>query len=340
MNADKKTEMDRINSIFKRKNRYRTIVLAGVIAAGLAAQVLAQPYPSRPVRIISPFAPGGGNDALCRILSQRLGENLKQQVIVENRAGANGIVGTEVAARSAPDGYTIVLIPSGHAVNVSLYKKLPFDALRDFSPITLVGSSPLVLAVHPSLPVKNVKDLIALAKARPGQLTYVSAGIGASGHLGGALFETLTNTRMLHIPYKGMALAITDLMSGQVTMTFGTSLSVVPHARSGRLRALATTGSKRSPALPDLPTVAEAGVPGYEASLWYGFVGPARLPPEIVQRLNSAIVAVLQMPEIRERLASQGVDPQHNTPDEFAKLLVSDVDRWAKVIQRAGVQAE
>ena len=340
MNADKKTEMDRINSIFKRKNRYRTIVLAGVIAAGLAAQVLAQPYPSRPVRIISPFAPGGGNDALCRILSQRLGENLKQQVIVENRAGANGIVGTEVAARSAPDGYTIVLIPSGHAVNVSLYKKLPFDALRDFSPITLVGSSPLVLAVHPSLPVKNVKDLIALAKARPGQLTYVSAGIGASGHLGGALFETLTSTKMVHIPYKGMALAITDLMSGQVTMTFGTSLSVVPQARSGRLRALATTGTQRSPALPDLPTVAEAGVPGYEASLWYGFVGPARLPPEIVQRLNSAIVAVLQMPEIRERLASQGVDPQHNTPDEFAKLLVSDVDRWAKVVQRAGVQAE
>ena len=340
MNADKKTEMDRINSIFKRKNRYRTIVLAGVIAAGLAAQVLAQPYPSRPVRIISPFAPGGGNDALCRILLQRLGENLKQQVIVENRAGANGIVGTEVAARSAPDGYTIVLIPSGHAVNVSLYRKLPFDALRDFSPITLVGSSPLVLAVHPSLPVKNVKDLIALAKARPGQLTYVSAGIGASGHLGGALFETLTNTRMLHIPYKGMALAITDLMSGQVTMTFGTSLSVVPHARSGRLRALATTGSKRSPALPDLPTVAEAGVPGYEASLWYGFVGPARLPPEIVQRLHSAIVAVLQLPETRERLASQGVDPQHNNPDEFAKLLVNDVDRWAKIVQRAGVQPE
>jgi tripartite-type tricarboxylate transporter receptor subunit TctC len=225
-------------------------------------------------------------------------------------------------------------------VNANLYKKLPFDSIRDFTPITLVASSPLVLAVHPSLPVKNVKDVIALARARPGQLTYVSSGVGASGHLGGALFETLTHTKMVHIPYKGMALAITDLMSGQVTMTFGTSLSVVPQARSGRLRALATTGTQRSPALPDLPTVAEAGVPGYEASLWYGFVGPARLPPEIVQRLNSAIVAVLQMPEIRERLASQGVDPQHNTPDEFAKLLVSDVDRWAKVIQRAGVQAE
>lgn len=311
-----------------------------IVLSAIAAAVAAQPYPSRPVRIISPFAPGGGNDALCRILSQRLAENLKQQIIVENRAGANGIVGTEVAARSAPDGYTIVLIPSGHAVNASLYKKLPFDSIRDFSPITLVGSSPLVLAIHPSLPVKSVKDLVALARARPGQLTYVSAGIGSSGHLGGAQFETLTGTKMVHIPYKGMALAITDLMSGQVTLTFGTSLSVVPHARAGRLRAIASTGTKRSPALPDLPTVAEAGVPGYEASLWYGFVGPARLPPEIVNRLHSAIVAVLQMPEIRERLASQGVDPLHNTPEEFAKLLVSDVDRWAKVVQRAGVQAE
>ncbi len=312
-------------------------ILLAVIAAPAFAQ---QPYPSKPVRIISPFAPGGGNDALCRIVSQRLGENLKQPIIIENRAGANGIVGTEVAARSAPDGYTIVLIPSGHAVNATLYKKLPFDSIRDFSPISLVGSSPLVLAVHPSLPVRNVKDLIALAKARPGQLTYGSAGVGSSGHLGGAQFETLTNTKMMHIPYKGMSPAITDLMAGQVTMTFGTSLSVVPQVRAGRLRALATTGAKRSPALPDLPTIAETGLPGYEASLWYGFVGPARVPPEIVNRLNSAIVAVLQMPEIRERLASQGVDPQHNTPEEFAKLLVSDVERWAKVIQRAGVQAE
>lgn len=320
---------------------FQFVVLAAIASTGwLGPATAQQTFPSRPVRIISPFAPGGGNDALCRILSQRLAENLKQQIIVENRAGANGIVGTEVAARSAPDGYTIVLIPSGHAVNASLYRKLPFDSIRDFSPITLVGSSPLVLAVHPSLPVKTVKDLIALARARPGQLTYVSAGVGASGHLGGALFETLTGTKMVHIPYKGMAVAITDLMSGQVTMTFGTSLSVVPHARSGRLRALATTGYQRSPALPDLPTVAEAGVPGYEASLWYGFVGPAKLPPDVVRRLHAAIVAALQLPDVRERLASQGVDPQHNTPEEFARLLVSDVDRWAKVVQRAGVQAE
>jgi tripartite-type tricarboxylate transporter receptor subunit TctC len=317
------------------------ILPAAMALAGWPVPAAAQQaYPSKPVRMISPFPPGGGNDTLCRIVAQRLVEELKQQVFVENRAGANGIIGTEIAARSAPDGYTIVLIPSGHAVNATLYRKLPFDSLRDFTPITLAGSSPLVLAVHPSLPAKNVKELVALAKARPGQLTYVSAGVGASGHLGGALFESLTGTQMVHIPYKGMAVAITDLMSGQVSLTFGTSLSVIPHVRSGRLRALATTGARRSPALADLPTVAEAGVPGYEASLWYGFAGPARLPPEIVRRLNSAIVAVLGLPDVRARLASQGVDPQPTTPEEFAQLLASDVERWAKVIQRAGIQPE
>jgi len=312
-----------------------TLLLASTVPA-----LAQQPYPSRPVRIVSPFAAGGGNDAICRILSPRLTENLKQQVIIENRAGANGIVGTEVTARAAPDGYTIALIPSGHAVNATLYKKLPFDSIKDFTPITLVGSSPLVLAAHPSLPAKNVKELIALARARPGQLTYGSAGVGSSGHLGGAQFETLTNTKMTHIPYKGMGIVVVDLMSGQVTMTFGTSLSVVPHVRAGRLRALATTGARRSPALPDLPTVAEAGVPGYEASIWYGFIAPARLPPDILNRLHSAIVAVLQLPETRERFASQGLDVLHNTPEEFAKLMVADVARWAKVVERAGVQAD
>ena len=312
-----------------------TLLLASTVPA-----LAQQPYPSRPVRIVSPFAAGGGNDAICRILSPRLTENLKQQVIIENRAGANGIVGTEVTARAAPDGYTIALIPSGHAVNATLYKKLPFDSIKDFTPITLVGSSPLVLAAHPSLPAKSVKELIALARARPGQLTYGSAGVGSSGHLGGAQFETLTNTKMTHIPYKGMGIVVVDLMSGQVTMTFGTSLSVVPHVRAGRLRALATTGARRSPALPDLPTVAETGVPGYEASIWYGFIAPARLPPDILNRLHSAIVAVLQLPETRERFASQGLDVLHNTPEEFAKLMVADVARWAKVVERAGVQAD
>jgi tripartite-type tricarboxylate transporter receptor subunit TctC len=317
-----------------------TLILPVAIASALSPASAQSPFPSKPVRIISPFPPGGGNDTLCRIVAQKLTDELKQQVIVENRAGANGIVGTEVAARAAPDGYTIVLIPSGHAVNATLYRKLPFDSIRDFTPITLLGSSPLVLAVHPSLPAKNVKDLVALAKARPGQLTYGSAGVGASGHLGGALFESLAGVKMLHIPYKGMAGAITDLMSGQVTLTFGTTASVIPHVRAGRLRAFATTGAHRSPALPELPTVAEAGVPGYEAGLWYGFVGPARLPPEVVRRLNAAIVAVIGHPDVRARLASQGVDPQSTTPEAFARLLASDVERWAQVIRRAGIQPE
>lgn len=325
------------------------VMLAIIVSSGWLAPAAAQPatapasgpaYPSRPIRIISPFAPGGGNDVLCRTVAQKLAENLKQQVLVENRPGANGIIGTEAAARSAPDGYTIILIPSGHAVNATLYRKLPYDSIKDFTPITLVGSSPLVLAVHPSVPAKNVKELAALAKARPGQFTYGSAGVGSSGHLAGALFETMTGTKLVHIPYKGMGLVVSDLIGGQVTLTFGTSLSVVPQVRSGKLRALATTGAQRSPALPDLPTVAESGIPGYEASLWYAFVGPARLPPEIVRRLNSEIVAVLGLPDVRERLASQGVDVRSSTPEELGRLLASDLERWAKVIQRVGVRLE
>jgi len=318
----------------------RTSIAAALILVWHAPALAQNAYPAKPIRIISIFAPGGGNDVICRLVAQQLTERLKQQVIVENRVGANGIVGSEAAARSAPDGYTFTLIPSGHTVNASMYKKLPFDSIRDFTPITLVGSGPLVLAVHPSLPAKNVKELIALAKARPGQLTYVSSGVGASGHLAGALFDSMTGTQMVHVPYKGMSPAVSDLMGGQVSMTFGTSLSVIPHVRTGRLRALATTGAQRSPALPDLPTVAESGLPGYEASLWYGFVGPARMPPEIVQRLNTEIAAILAQPDTREKLASQGVDARSTTPDEFARILTADVARWAKVVQKLGLQAE
>jgi len=319
----------------------RTLLIATLTCLAYSTSAYAQQaYPSKPIRFISPFAPGGGNDIISRAVAHKLSENVKQQVIVDNRPGANGIIGTELAARSAPDGYTVVLIPSGHAVNASLHRKLPYDSIKDFTPITLVGSSPLILAVHPSLPVKNVKGLVAFAKARPGQLTYGSAGIGSSGHLGGALFEVLTGAKMVHVPYKGMSLAITDVIAGQVSLVFGTSASVMQHARSGRMRALATTGARRAAALPDLPTVAEAGVPGYEAGLWYGFVGPARIPPDIVRRLNSEIVSVLNSPEVRERLASQGVEATPTTPEEFGRLLVSDLERWAKVVQRAGIRLE
>jgi len=310
-----------------------------VTAAVFAAPVSAQQYPSKTIRIISPFSPGGGNDTLCRTVAPKLTESLRQQVIVENRAGANGMIGTETMARAAPDGYTIGLIPSGHAVNAAIRKNLPFDPVKDFTTISLVGSSPLVLAVHPSLPVKNVRELIAFAKARPGELNYVSAGVGASGHQGGALFEVMTGTKMVHVPYKGMALALTDLVAGQVTMAFATSLSVVPHVQAGRLRALATTGSKRSPALPDLPTVAET-VPGYEVDLWYGFVGPAGLPADIVRSLNAAIVAALDAPDVRQRLGGQGVDVGSSTPEAFGKLLAADLVRWAKFVRLAGIKVQ
>ena len=299
-----------------------------------------QTYPTKPIRIVSPFAAGGGNDNICRIIAPRLSETLKQQIIVDNRPGANGIVGTEITARSAPDGYTIELIPSGHTVNATLYKKLPYDSIRDFTAISLVGSSPLVVAVHPSVPTKNIKDLIALAKARPGDLTYGSAGVGASGHLAGALFEVMTGTKMVHVPYKGMGIVVTDLMGGQLSLSFGTSASIIPHVRAGRLRGLGTTGAERSVALPDIPTVAESGVPGYEANIWYGFVGPARIPAEIVQRLNAEIVGALKQPGVRDRLAAEGVEAHWTTPEEFGRLIATDVERWAKVVQKVGVKVE
>jgi tripartite-type tricarboxylate transporter receptor subunit TctC len=321
--------------------RQRAVYLTALLVLIGWQQTFAQPaFPAKPIRIISPFAAGGGNDAFLRTLAPKLTENLKQQIIIDTRAGANGIVGTELAARAAPDGYTLVLIPSNHTVNATLYAKLPYDSIRDFTPVSLAGSSPLVVAVHPSLPVKNIKDLIAFARARPAQLTYGSAGVGSSGHLAGVLFDSLAGTSLTHIPYKGMSIAITDLIGGQVSFTFGTSLSVVPQVRNGRLRALATTGKERMIALPDVPTVAETGVAGYEAGLWYGFVGPARVPAEIVRRLNAEIVAVLALPDIRERLLSQGVEARSTTPEEFARLLASDIARWAVVVKRAGLRAE
>jgi tripartite-type tricarboxylate transporter receptor subunit TctC len=323
-----------------RSGRRLLVALCAAFSFTLVHAWAQPPYPTKPVRIISPFAPGGGNDVICRIVAPRLSDALKQQVLVDNRPGANGIVGTEAAARAAPDGYTIVLIPSGHAVNASLYKKLPYDSVKDFTPLSLVGSSPLVVAMHPSVPTKNMRELIALAKARPGELTYGSAGVGSSGHLAGALFETMTGTKMVHVPYKGMGLVVTDLIGGQVSLTFGTSASVMPQVRAGRLRALATTGAERSPAFPEIPTVAESGVAGYEASLWYGFVGPARMPAEVVERLNAAIVGILKQPPVRERLADAGVDTRSTTSEEFARLLLADLERWSRVVQRAGVRPE
>ena len=315
--------------------------LTALLALAGGETALAQSgYPSKPIRIISIFPPGGGNDGICRAVAQKMTESIKQQVIVENRTGANGIIGTEAAARAAPDGYTITLIPSGHAVNASLYKKLPFDSIKDFTPLSLAGSSPMVLAIHPSIPAKNVRELIAIAKARPGQLTYVSAGIGASGHLAGALFETMTNTKMVHIPYKGMSLAVSDLMGGQVSMSFGTALSMVPHVRTGRLRALATTGAARSPALPDLPTVDQSGIKGFDGSSWNGVVMPAGTPREIVTRVSTELVKMLKAPEMKEKILQQGGLAVGNTAEEFTAYVKAESDKWARVAKAAQVRPE
>jgi len=313
---------------------------AAVLLALLNTLAVAQTYPSKPVRIISPYPPGGGNDILARAISPKLGELLGQQVIVENRPGANTIIGTEAVSKAMPDGYTMILVPSSHAINSSLYKKLPYDAIKDFAPITLVGSGPLILALHPSMPTRSVRELVALAKARPDVLTYGSAGNGASGHLAGVLFGNLTSTRLVHIPYKGSAPVITDLLGGQISMTFGTSLAVLPHVKAGKLRALASCGAKRTPAAPDLATVAEAGVPGYAASLWYGLLAPARTPRDIVMRLNSEVLKVLALDEVRERLAGQGVDPYPSTPEEFAGLIAVDLEKWARVVKVSGAQID
>jgi tripartite-type tricarboxylate transporter receptor subunit TctC len=313
------------------------LVLAGASAAANGA---APDYPIRPIRLISPFAPGGGNDIVSRTIGVPLSRDLGQSVVVDNRPGANTIIGMELVAKAAPDGYTMIMTSSTQAINATLYPKLPYDSIKDFSPVSLVGASPLVVAVPAASPITGIPGLIAAAKAKPGELSYPSAGTGNATHLGGELFGAMAGVRLLHVPYKGAAPGINDLIAGRLELVFGTSPSVMPHVRSGRLRALATTGAKRSLVVPDAPTVAEAGVPGYEATTWYGVLVPGATPRAIVTRLNQAIVATLAGPEVRERLVAQGVDPVGNAPEEFAAYLRSEIVKWANVIKAAGVKPE
>ena len=311
--------------------------LAWCLAACAAA---AQTFPVKPVRIVSPYPPGGGNDTLARTLTPKLTENLGQQVIVDNRPGANTIIGTEHAARSAPDGYTMVLVPNVLAINPYLYAKLPYDAVKDFAPITLVGISPLVVALHPSVPVKDVRGLLALARSRPGQVQYGSSGIGSVGHVGVSLLESMTAVKLDHIPYKGTAPMLVDVMNGQLSFTFASALGAMPHVKNGRLRAIAVTSAKRSSALPGLPTIAESGVPGYEFILWYGLVAPAGVPADIVGRLNAEIGKALRDPGISAKLANQGVDANPSTPQAFSELIRSELKKYANVVKQTGAKAE
>ena len=309
-------------------------------AAQTASTGSGQAYPTKPVRLIVPFAPGGPGDIQARIIGAKLTETWGQQVVVENRGGANGIIAYELGARADPDGHTVSLISAGFTINASLYPKLPYDSVRDFAPATQISSGPAIVVVHPSLPARSVKELIALARARPGQIIYMSAGTGAPSHLAVELFKTMTKTDFLHIAYKGIAPGITDLLAGQVQVSFPTILAGLTHSRSGRLRALATTGEKRAPAAPELPTVAEAGVPGYAAANWFGTAVPAKTPPVVVSRLSQEIGRVLRMPDVRERLLSQGMEPVSNTPEEFVGYIKSEMAKWSKVVKASGAKAE
>jgi tripartite-type tricarboxylate transporter receptor subunit TctC len=298
-------------------------------------------YPAKPIRFILGYPPGGASDAVARMLVAPLTTRLGQQIIIDNRPGAGGNIAGEITARAAPDGYTWFLGNNGIlATNQALYQKMPFDALRDFATVVLVATQPSVLVVHPSLPVKNVKDLVALARARPGQLNYASSGTGTAGHLAGELFKTLAGLSYQHIPYKGGGPAVIDVVSGQVQFMFATAASVIPHARSGRLRALAVTSAQRSPSVPELPTVAESAIAGFEALTWHGIVVPAATPQAVIAKINAEINAALATAELKERLATQGVEARGGKPEEFAAFLRTEIPKWSKVVRDSGAKAD
>ena len=305
-----------------------------------SCSIHAQTYPAKPVRVIVPFSPGGPADFQVRLMAPKLAEAWGQQLLVDNRGGANGIIAFELGAKADPDRYTLILITAGFTINATLYSKLPYDSRRDFAGVTQLTSGPGILVVHPSVPARSVKELIALAKNRPGQLAYMSAGVGAPSHLAVELIKTLTGIDMVHVPYKGIAPGITDLIAGQVQVSIPTILAGLPHAKAGRLRGLATTGANRAPAAPELPTVAESGIPGYEASNWFGIVAPAKTPPTIIAKLNQDLVRVLGQPDVREKMLTQGMEPVSRAPEAFSKYVDSEIAKWAKVVKASGAKAE
>jgi tripartite-type tricarboxylate transporter receptor subunit TctC len=311
------------------------------IGLGAPAPAWTQPYPAKPVRMVVPFPPGGATDILARVVGQKLGEYMGQPVVIENRGGAGGNIGAELVAKSAPDGYTVLFSTSGViVVNPSLYRKMPYDPVRDFAPVAMAATHGNLLLVHPSLPVRSTKELIALAKAKPGQLNYGSGGIGTSPHLAAELFKVMTGAELVHIPYKGGNPSVTGLLSGEVAVMFASIPSVLQHARSGRLRPLAITSAKRSVVVPDLPTVAEAGVPGYQVDIWLGVLVPAGTSRDVITRLNSGVIKALNAPDVKERLEPEGFEPSGMSPEEFAKHIRAELPVWARVVQAAKLRAD
>ena len=321
-------------------HRSRILNLACVTAIGLSVvDASAQTYPAKPVRIIVSTAAGGSADTLGRLLAQKLTAALGQSVVVENRSGSGGVVGTDVVAKSVPDGYTLLFAYHSHVINPSLYPKLPFDTVKAFAPITQVAVQAQVMNVHPTLPAKNVKELIALAKARPGQLLYGSAGSGSGGHLATEIFDSMAGIKMTHVPYKGSAPALIDVIAGQTQLMIATLITSLPHIRSGRLRAMGVTGLKRSPVLPDVPAIAET-LPGYETVVSYFLLAPAGTPDEIVAKLNAESVKALKESDVVERLARDGADPVGNSPQETARYIAAEIDKWGKAVKASGAHAD
>ena len=313
-------------------NRCNTL-FAGLALAAFCSAAAAQTYPVKTVRMVVGYPPGGPTDLIARIVSQKLSESWGQQVIVDNRPGASGMIG------AAPDGYTLLMVPVTYAVTPSLYPKMTYDAVKDLAPVAQVAAAPFILVVHPTLPVKTVKDLIALARSKPGQLNYASASTGGMPHLAGELFNTMTGVKMIHIPYKGAAPATTDLLAGQVSLMFNNMLSAMPQVKSGRLRAIAVTSTKRSAAVPELPAIAET-VPGYEASGWYAALAPAATPRELIARINNDMNRIMKMPDVMQRLAGDGVEAVGTTPEQFGSYLRQEIAKWGKVVQASGAKAD
>ena len=314
--------------------------IAVVAGTGLFAPAHAQTYPVKPLRFVIPFPPGGGTDTMARVMAPKLSELLGQQVVIDNRGGAGATIGTEIAAKSPPDGYTLLLMTVTNAVGMSLYPNLKYDLVRDFAPITRVATTPHILVVHPSVPAKTVKELVALAKARPGALVYSSSGSGTVSHLGGEYFAHLTQTKMLHVPYKGGGPSVAALLSGEVSTAFATMPSVISYVKAGRVRALALTTAQRSPSLPDLATVIEAGIPNYDVGSWYGLSVPAGTPKDIITRLHAETVKLLGAPDVKQRLDASGFEVITSTPEQYGEFVRTEVERWAKVVKLSGARAD
>lgn len=320
---------------------FRLPVAIALMLSCAAGGVLAQKdYPNRPIRFLVGVVPGGATDILARVIGQKLGENWNQQVVIDNRPGANQIIAAELTAKAAPDGYTLQMVPAGFAINPAMHRKLPYDPIRDFTAISIVAMVPNVMVVHPSIPARTVNEFVAYARARPGQLSFGSSGVGSPSHLCGELLSVLARIEMTHIPYKGQGQTLIDLLGGHLKLGFPSIPSSIQYIKSGRLAALGVATAKRSSSLPEVPTIDESGVKGYEVSAWYGVLGPPRMPKVLVTKLNGEINRILRSPEMRQTLSQQGADPLGSTPEEFATAIAADIPKWKKIVAEAGIKTE